>query len=59
MSREVTLGYRRKESVEMVVSLYKGEDDRYLYLECGRYVKKRIVSMTSRILESDEDDDEE
>lgn len=58
----VEIGYRRKDSVEIVQSRWVSEDARYLYLECGKYVKNRIVSMRtwySGATAGGDDDDEE
>lgn len=41
----IQIGYRRKERVEMVESPYVSEDQKYLILESGKYVKSRIVHM--------------
>lgn len=59
MAVEVEIGYRRNESVEMVRSKYQGEDAKYLYLESGRYVKSRVVSMRQVSDEPIFEDDEE
>lgn len=59
METFIQIGYRRKDSVEILESRFLSEDAKYLYLEAGKFLKKRIVSMHSRIKEEEGDEDEE
>jgi len=56
---EVEISYRRKDSVEVVRSKFLNEDERYLYLECGRYVKNRVIALKKLRPEPPIDDEEE
>lgn len=61
MTRYVMISYSPagNESSAILESAYVSEDEKYLYLESGKYLKKYIDAMQSRIEGEDDSDDED
>jgi hypothetical protein len=58
MKTQVTINYCDPASgaYEIIQGIRIGEDDKYLYLDCGQYRKKFITSYASDTIYDDDED---